>query len=538
MESDDIRPIMYGDYRQSVTRSAIQPRRKIHATPHATPHATTGDETLPDSSVPPQSVAWSLRFLVGNFRTALPLAVSDQVGLACALSLAGWILPVSPSLSKLVSGIHVHLACGLGFVFFAARLYPGVGLTARVEVRRCITYASYVFLLLILAVLTFDIPRPIAKWLVVAWAVSLVSVPGGRLVTRRVFGRFRWWRQPVLTIADSRSRAIGSLNRQLLANPHLGLTPIDTCIDTSIDVVRGTYHGMDDEDVVIRFDAKKSIAKAVRQYHVYRAIVTMPDESDTRSVHWFVACAEWFPCLSVVSPVLRQGLPLVGRSSWTLGGFNGIEVHNRLRSPTTFLVKRACEASIAAIGIVLSLPIVLVIAAAIRFSSPGPVLYGQQRIGRGGRRFRLWKFRTMTGNADEILGDYLDSCPELKEQWEREKKLSHDPRIVPYVGQFLRKSSLDELPQLWNVLMGDMCLIGPRPLPEYHLDEFDLRFRCYRQNVAPGITGLWQVSNRGNGYPETYITCDSRYIRNWSFWLDTRVFLRTFKAVISGRGAV
>jgi lipopolysaccharide/colanic/teichoic acid biosynthesis glycosyltransferase len=151
--------------------------------------------------------------------------------------------------------------------------------------------------------------------------------------------------------------------------------------------------------------------------------------------------------------------------------------------------------------------------------------------------FRVWKFRTMFCGAEEVLEDFLENHPEYKQQWERERKLISDPRVVPYLGQFLRKSSLDELPQFWNVLKGEMSLVGPRPLPEYHLAQFDQSFRQYRAKVTPGITGLWQVSSRGNGNCEMYIECDSHYIRNWSLWLDLKILLRTFIAVLSGRGA-
>ena len=175
-------------------------------------------------------------------------------------------------------------------------------------------------------------------------------------------------------------------------------------------------------------------------------------------------------------------------------------------SPIAYLVKRCIDVFVAITGGIIALPCMIVIAAAVKLSSPGPVIYGQERIGRGGRKFRVWKFRTMFSDAEEVLEDFLDRCPELKAEWERERKLSSDPRVVPGIGQFLRKSSLDELPQFWNVINGDMSLVGPRPLPEYHLAQFDRSFRQYREKVTPGITGLWQVSSRGNGHPEMYIS--------------------------------
>lgn len=201
------------------------------------------------------------------------------------------------------------------------------------------------------------------------------------------------------------------------------------------------------------------------------------------------------------------------------------------------LIKRTFDviAVIAVTGVLL--PLMLAIAAAVKISSRGPVLYGQERIGRGGLPFCMWKFRTMFDDAEDILDDYLRSDPELKQQWESKRKLDNDPRVIPWIGQFLRKSSLDELPQLWNVLKGEMSLVGPRPLPRYHLDQFDHQFRRYREQATPGVTGLWQVASRKNGNPEMYVKWDSYYIQQWSLWLDLEILLRTFKAVISGNGA-
>ena len=184
-----------------------------------------------------------------------------------------------------------------------------------------------------------------------------------------------------------------------------------------------------------------------------------------------------------------------------------------------------------------SIPLMLAIAVAIKISSRGPILYAQERIGRDGIPFRIWKFRTMLEGADDLLDDYLQNDPELRQQWERNRKLDSDPRVIPWIGGFLRRSCLDELPQLWNVLKGEMSIVGPRPLPRYHLDQFDAQFRRYREQVTPGLTGLWQVASRDDGHPEMYVKWDSYYIQNRSLWLDMEILVRTFKVVISTSGA-
>jgi lipopolysaccharide/colanic/teichoic acid biosynthesis glycosyltransferase len=124
--------------------------------------------------------------------------------------------------------------------------------------------------------------------------------------------------------------------------------------------------------------------------------------------------------------------------------------------------------------------------------------------------------------------------PKLIAQWELQRKLTNDPRVIPHIGNLLRSTSIDELPQLWNVLKGEMSLVGPRPLPEYHLAHFDDAFRSYRQLVLPGITGLWQVTSRLDSHDEDYVCWDSHYIRNWSLASDALILLRTLRAVYLG----
>jgi len=139
--------------------------------------------------------------------------------------------------------------------------------------------------------------------------------------------------------------------------------------------------------------------------------------------------------------------------------------------------------------------------------------------------------------AEEKLEKAMEDDPALREEWRERMKLRDDPRLVPGVGRFLRRWSLDELPQLWSVVRGDMSLVGPRPFPDYHLDQFSAKFRELRQRVRPGITGLWQVNVRSAGALDLQVAHDTYYIRNWSIWLDLYLLARTVGAVLRGRGA-
>jgi len=186
------------------------------------------------------------------------------------------------------------------------------------------------------------------------------------------------------------------------------------------------------------------------------------------------------------------------------------------------------------IGLLAS-PVIAMAALATRFSSKGPIFYKQARIGKGNRPFTALKFRTMWMNADERLHDYLAKDPGLREQWESVNKLKNDPRVTP-AGRFLRRFSLDELPQLLNVLAGEMSLIGPRPIVVAEIEKYGLDYAAY-ERVRPGLTGLWQVSGRNDTTYQQRVDYDSYYVQNWSLWLDAKILIRTFRAVISGQGA-
>jgi lipopolysaccharide/colanic/teichoic acid biosynthesis glycosyltransferase len=182
-------------------------------------------------------------------------------------------------------------------------------------------------------------------------------------------------------------------------------------------------------------------------------------------------------------------------------------------------------------------PMILLGACAVWIVDPGPVFYRQTREGRGGRRLRMLKLRTMYRDADARLQDLLRTDPAAREEWYGRYKLRHDPRVLPVVGPMLRTSSCDELPQLWHVLTGEMSLVGPRPFPDYHLAAMPAAFRARRRTVTPGITGLWQISARSDCDLAGQQALDERYLDGCSLWLDVRIMIGTVRALARGRGA-
>lgn len=177
----------------------------------------------------------------------------------------------------------------------------------------------------------------------------------------------------------------------------------------------------------------------------------------------------------------------------------------------------------------------LVIMILITLDSRGPVFYRQTRIGRFGRKFYVYKFRTMVQNADHILQSYLDNSPELRAEWLATHKLKKDPRVTR-VGSILRKLSLDELPQLWNIIIGDMSLIGPRPIVDAEVEKYGKSFYLYIQ-VRPGLTGLWQVSGRNDTTYERRVELDEYYVLHRTLMLDLQILWKTVFVVLRKKGA-
>jgi Undecaprenyl-phosphate galactose phosphotransferase WbaP len=201
----------------------------------------------------------------------------------------------------------------------------------------------------------------------------------------------------------------------------------------------------------------------------------------------------------------------------------------------SLVLKRFFDVAIGLLLIIFLLPLMAAICIAIKFSSPGPIFYGHRRIGRGGKTFRVWKFRSMFIDAEKMLQECLLRSPELTREWLKDHKLREDPRITP-LGRFLRKSSLDELPQIFNVLLGEMSLVGPRPIVSAEVPRYGESFGHYKK-VRPGITGLWQVSGRNHTTYCERVALDRKYAQDWSIWLDFYILTRTWKVVLTGDGA-
>ncbi|MBR1920590.1 MAG: exopolysaccharide biosynthesis polyprenyl glycosylphosphotransferase [Kiritimatiellae bacterium] len=243
--------------------------------------------------------------------------------------------------------------------------------------------------------------------------------------------------------------------------------------------------------------------------------------------------ASWFTYIDYLPTA--QAFPVFGARAVSFDGLGGLEMVNQGRMRAKRAQKRVVDTLLAVVACVFALPLFLVIPVLVKLTSRGSVFYRQDRLGRGGRPFKVWKFRSMYADADARLARLLASDPKRAAEWRKNFKLSSDPRITPF-GRILRRTSLDELPQLFNVVLGQMALIGPRPIVADEVERYGRTYRIF-SSVKPGVTGLWQVSGRSDTDYVRRVALDAYYVLNWSSWMDFWILLRTIYAVVFMRGA-
>ena len=241
----------------------------------------------------------------------------------------------------------------------------------------------------------------------------------------------------------------------------------------------------------------------------------------------------WFSFIEYLPT--KDAFPVYGAQPIVLDGVGGIEMVNQRRMRTMRWGKSILDYSLSFLALLVSAPFFIVIPILIKLTSKGPVFYRANRLGKNGRPIRVWKFRSMYADADVRLAELLAADPARKAEWESNFKLTDDPRVTP-LGRFLRKASLDEIPQLFNVFSGEMALIGPRPIVEKEVSHYGRDYTVF-SSVKPGITGLWQVSGRSATDYARRVALDSYYVLNWSPWMDIWILFRTVGAVLLMRGA-
>jgi Undecaprenyl-phosphate galactose phosphotransferase WbaP len=402
-------------------------------------------------------------------------------------------------------------------------LYPGVLVHPAEEMRRIFFSVTTVFLIVASTSFLWRTSEAYSRAVfLIAWAAGAPFVVLFRDLTRRILSKTSWWgvSSVILGSGEPAERIVNALRDGKLGIKITGILSDEELLSwaNEMPLLRGKtpFHGQ------------------IRQARSAQfAIIAMPNKSSEQLRDAVQDYCRGFSHVLLI-PNLK-GLCSLGIAAREVGGQLALEMPQRLFHRSSALIKRALDIVGSALILFVLAPLLLAIALAVKITSRGPVLYGHFRHGRGGASFKALKFRTMLQEGDHILESYLERDPEAKIEWNLTHKLKNDPRVTP-VGRWLRRFSLDELPQLLNVAVGHMSLVGPRPIVKAEIPKYGRGYDLYTQ-VLPGITGLWQVSGRNNTTYEERVAFDEYYVRNWSVWLDVYLLIRTVKVVLTAEGA-
>jgi Undecaprenyl-phosphate galactose phosphotransferase WbaP len=404
-------------------------------------------------------------------------------------------------------------------------LYPGYGLDAPEGLRRH-TYSVFAALaILSVFAIGFQVGNQLSRMLLILAFPGLLLLPPfvGYLVKREL-KRSGLWGRPVIILSYKET---GEQFSQLLKDEwELGYDPV-AIFDYNL---RPAEQSLKEATYI---DTLAAAANMAREQGVDTAIFALPHTRREHLAKMVSAVSNTF-CHVLVVPNLA-GVTNSAVIARDLAGTFAVEIKHNLLDPWAQRLKRGLDLFGAIVGGLVITPLLLAIVILIKLDSPGPAFYGHRRVGARDKHFLCWKFRTMHANAEHLLNKYLQDNPELRAEWELNHKLLKDPRVTR-IGRFLRKTSLDELPQLWNVLRGEMSLTGPRPIVDAEICKYKKDYELYRR-IKPGISGFWQVSGRSDIDYAERVALDSYYVRNWSVWLDLIILFRTVRAVLHGKGA-
>lgn len=361
-------------------------------------------------------------------------------------------------------------------------------------------------------------------WWIVSWCAVLVSLIAMRSLTRYVLKRMNLWVRPTVIIGVGPNAADAA--KALKSQPELGFRVLGF-------VSAGATSDASEVETQPRL-YQYQMQILASQPGIQWVIALEHAESEQRE-HWLRMLAQWGATDISVIPAMR-GVPLHGTdiSHFFSHEVAMLRMRNNLRRWPARLTKRVFDTLIALVLLICLSPVMVFIAIWIRRDG-GPALFAHPRVGKRKKIFKCYKFRTMVVDAEQQLEQLLQHQPELRAQWENERKLKDDPR-VNRLGRFLRASSLDELPQLINVIRGEMSLVGPRPVVVAELPRYGDEIGYYLM-VRPGMTGLWQVSGRSDLDYDTRVYLDTWYVKNWSLWHDQIILLKTIDVVLRGSGA-
>ena len=361
----------------------------------------------------------------------------------------------------------------------------------------------------------------------ISWCVLFVLLPLCRNSAKLILNKLGLWSVPCVIIGEQQN-AIEAY-KAISSDVSTGYT-IKAFVNP---YAKSQVENHQDNQTDVPYISKKEFINNLDKY--YRIFIALEKEDSVNRDYWVRKLTYLNVSNISIVPAMR-GIPLYGAdvSSFFSSELMMLSVRNNLSKASARILKRCFDIVVSAMLLTLLSPFFLFVALMVKRDG-GSATFGHERIGYNGKPFKCLKFRTMVMNSQEVLKDLLEKDPQARLEWEREFKLKNDPRITK-IGHFLRKTSLDELPQLWNVLKGEMSLVGPRPVIDEELKRYGNDVLYYNL-VKPGMSGLWQVTGRSDTDYTTRVYLDSWYVKNWSLWYDIVILFKTVGVVVRGDGA-
>lgn len=427
--------------------------------------------------------------------------------------------------------IFVWLPAALLFVNLVQRLYRE-RYPFWEEVRALFKSITLTLLFFFLAVIVRNMFDEAGKAAVILmWALLVVFIPVSRFWGKKLLVKAGIWKESVLIIGASQSGLTAAAG--IIKEEHLGYDII-AFLDDDKEKIGSTVKAANREFKV--YGPVKYFETFIRDFDIDTVFIVSPVAEpekltrDIRKIQGLVKRVILVPDIQGVA-IFNSAMHYLFSERLFM-----IKMHNNLNSTYNRLKKRAFDLFFSIIVLVFSWWLFLVLALVVRLTSKGPVVYSHKRVGRGGREFSAYKFRSMYSDSKERLEKILASDPEARKEWEATYKLKNDPRVTP-IGRILRKTSLDEIPQLFNIIKGEMSWVGPRPVIRDEIEKYYGAYKEYYYSVTPGLSGLWQVSGRSDTDYAFRTRTDAWYVMNWSMWLDITIIMRTFSVVLKARGA-
>ena len=457
------------------------------------------------------------------------LALADFVTFYAVLLLSAWLYKFLGGDYQMIEYVRlwpmglILLLCNAFIrVYHGNFLYPGAALGQVEELRRLFFSVTLLYLLMFSYLFTTRNVELYSRVVfMTSWLGTLFFLPLSRWIVRSIM-KSGGFGQIHALVAGAGLGGV-SLVEELQKDRHIGIVP-EAFIDDDVAMTGRTIQNI---PVLGKIDDAAEIAKS-REIDYIIICLPLPVMRDKINI---LSC--YFRHIMIVPD--NEVFPTAWACPIDMNGRLGVELRNQLMLRGPRLVKKIFELVMATMAIIGLLPLFILIAFLIKISDRGPVFYNAERLGLGGKTINVLKFRTMHQDAHAKLEQMLEANPELRKEWQEKFKLNDDPRITA-MGRFLRRSSLDELPQFFNVLKGQMAVIGPRPIVEQEKAYYGENYAVVNR-VKPGITGYWQVSGRSETNYNQRVRMDMYYIMNWSVWLDIYIFLKTIKEVIFCRGA-